>query len=253
MTGQLGPEQTGIIGHGQVDLLVTELGHPHVIMEAKIGLKPENIGKRFDSKFLDGTGTPLVVFEVKYEEYLKNNPAGLAASIITYCVHRGRNNRFPKDGWLRGSVRDVATAILYSRFDAVGHMKGATILGSAISKSAKIIGKRPEATLLKISNELRQEMSKQTWGMAALVLSGAITFHDDVAEHNGIPTMGEIMRGGNVDYVGLLEAWERILDIDFFPIFDTAKTILEMLVLDAAVPIIRLLVSVRDVLASKDF
>ena len=62
----------------------------------------------------------------------------------------------------------------------------------AISAVAGLIEQRPKATLAKISRMLHQPESAQTWGMAALTLSGAIAFHDEAAEPYDIPTMGEL-------------------------------------------------------------
>lgn len=66
------PEQTGELEDGgQIDILILERGWPHVIIECKIGMKPEDVDKRFDNRFTrDGT-VPSIIFEVKYPVKLR--------------------------------------------------------------------------------------------------------------------------------------------------------------------------------------
>ena len=70
------PEQRGVLGKGQIDVLIVETGRPHVILEAKIGMKPEDIRKRFEDTFADGSGSPRLVFEAKYDESLRSLGGG---------------------------------------------------------------------------------------------------------------------------------------------------------------------------------
>ena len=61
------PEQRRVLeGGGQIDVLVMEDGRPHVVIECKVGMMPEDVTKRFDNRFSDTGTSPRIVFEVKY-------------------------------------------------------------------------------------------------------------------------------------------------------------------------------------------
>ena len=135
--------------------------------------------------------------EVKYDESLKElGPESLANSVLKYCIHFSTHERFPQTGWLLDNVREMAIDIQHARASVKNEELEANF-NDAISAVAGLVGQRPKATLQKISDFLHQPESKQTWGMAALTLSGAIAFHDEVAEHNGIQTIGELTVLGN--------------------------------------------------------
>lgn len=244
-------EQRGVLKRAQIDVLVKEDGKPHVILEAKIGDKFENVRKRFEETFIDGSGRPRLVFEVKYDESLKKLGLDkLAKSMLKYCVHFSTEDRFPSKGWLEGGVHDLAIDIQHARasIKETGMEAG---FNEAISAVAGLIAKRPEATLTKISSRLYQPKSEQTWGMATLTLSGAIAFHDDAAEHNGIPTVGQLAAlGSSIDYAGLLDAWKEILAKDYFPIFQVAYDLLESIPAVAATPMLSILYKLYSRMAS---
>ena len=237
------PEQKNKIKGGQIDVFITELGRPHVIVEAKIGDKPEDVEKRFNAEFKDHSGRPRVVVEVKYDESLKElGPKSLANSVLKYCIHFSTHERFPQTGWLLDNVREMAIDIQHARASVKNEELEANF-NDAISAVAGLVGQRPKATLQKISDFLHQPESKQTWGMAALTLSGAIAFHDEAAEHNGIPTIGELTVLGNtgIDYAGLINAWHQILKNDYYPIFKIALDILKSIPVNDASSILSIL------------
>ena len=244
-------EQRGVIKRGQIDVLIKEDGKPHVILEAKVGDKHDDVLNRFNDEFTDGSGRPRLAFEVKYDETLRDlGPNLLAESTLKYCVHFSAEKRFPQAGWLEGSVHDLAIDIQHARA-SIKETDMDADFNEAISTVAGLISKRPEATLTKVSNRLYQPKSQQTWGMAALTLSGAIAFHDDAAEYNGIPTMGQLtVLGGSIDYAGLLDAWKQILAKDYFPIFQVAYDLLESIPAAAAAPMLTALYRIYSRMAS---
>ena len=236
-------ESPNTLDHGTVDLVVEEHGWPIVLIEAKIGMQDEDVGKRFKAKFKDSGRYPRIVFEIKYDKSVEEDITKLTKTPIHYCIHFnafekpkiGLNSgqpitaRFPKDGFLRGSVQDLATAIQYARIGAGGYQDTTEILLNAINDSAKIIGNAEENTRQKISALLLQKESEQTWKMAALIISDAFLFHDHVAEHQNFPTLQRLGVNGGIHLSNLIDTWEKILDINYVPIFDSAKTILEYL------------------------
>ena len=80
-------------------------------------MKPEDAAKRFETKFSDGTGKPRLVFELKYPENIKD-PNELRTAELLYALHRP-TDRFPRDGFLNGNVKELAISIQYARIDDV--------------------------------------------------------------------------------------------------------------------------------------
>ena len=245
------PEQRRVLKGCQVDVLIKEDGKPHTVLEAKIGDKPEDMHKRFEATFIDGSGHPRLVFEVKYDESLRKlGSEGLAGSALKYCVHFSTEDRFPQAGWLKGSVHDLAIDIQHARA-SIKETRMEVGFNEAISAVAGLIEQRPKATLAKISRMLHQPESEQTWGMAALTLSGAIAFHDEAAEPYDIPTMGELsVLGESINYAGLLDAWRQILREDYYPIFQIALEILETLTPSGASQMLSILYKLYSDMAS---
>ena len=232
-------EQTRVMKKpARIDVLVAEDGWPRVIIECKMGMKSEDVDKRFDNRFRDDDTVPGVVFEVKYDASIGSERDLKRTEALSYCVHYDKHTRFPRKGWLTGSVRDLAVAIQYGR-ESVKWTSGADTLSEAITNAAKKIGgvgSRDE-----ISHVMAQEASEQTDAMAALTLSGALMFHDMAAEskpERKIPLLGQIMFGGAPDIAILLEAWRSILKINYYPIFGPAREILARLPSDKAPHII---------------
>ena len=232
-------EQTQVMKKpARIDVLVVEEGWPRVIVECKFWPKPENVAKRFDNRFKDDDTVPSVVFEVKYDPAIRSEHDLQQTDMLRWCVHYDKYTRFPRTGWLTGSVRDLAVAVQYSR-ESAKWLSGVDTLSDAIAKTAEQIGM--VGTRDEISHIMAQEASEQTDAMVALTLSGALMFHDMAAESKPkkkIPLLGKIMFGGAPNIAVLLEAWRAILGIDYYPIFGPAREILANLPADKAPGII---------------
>ena len=108
---------------------------------------------------------------------------------IRYILLREKApSRFPKMGWLRGSIADIAAAIRVEATPVSELKEAAQMLEEGIEKAADIVKvarvKRP-----KIGKEmeacLRQAPSEQTDRMAMLIISNAFVFQSTLA---GIPS-----------------------------------------------------------------
>lgn len=236
------PEQTDELEDGgQIDVLIKERGWPHVIMECKIGKKPEDVDKRFDNTFKDKT-KPGIVFEVKYPEWLRRAGAGkLEDATLWYCVWYDKHTRFPKDGWLEGTAYDLATAVQYSR-EFKGYAEGATKLHDAVMEAASAMNVLSKKIQKSISHIMEQERSIQTHATAALVVAGALRFHDTAAESHDVELIGSMLDSeGYINTAKLVPAWKEILKHDYYPIFSSALQIISELPQDTASNIVRLL------------
>lgn len=83
----------------------------------------------------------------------------------------------------------------------------------------------------KISDELRQENGEQTWRMASAILANAFVFHESLAGGPGnlaaIRSLEELKGDGNLTKSSILAEWKKVLQINYWSIFDIARRILE--------------------------
>jgi hypothetical protein len=84
-----------------------------------------------------------------------------------------------------------------------------------------------------IAAELHQEDGEQTRGMAATILADALVFQETLA--GGAGDLKEIksldqLRGvnGGLSKAAILDEWRKILKVNYWPIFDIARRILEL-------------------------
>ena len=235
-------------GGERPDVLIMEDGLPHVIIEGKIGMKPEDAAKRFGTKFSDGTGKPRLVFELKYPENIKD-PNELRTAELLYALHRP-TDRFPRDGFLNGNVKELAISIQYARIDDVSVRCDPSGLAKKLWNMADVIESISETKLRRITGIIKQPASRQTWGMAALTLSGAFTFHDGAAQVDpDIPLIAGLLQDGTVPQLALLKAWDLILKHDYYPIFSPAREILAEIPVDEARDLINRMIEIRDSIA----
>jgi len=87
---------------------------------------------------------------------------------------------------------------------------------------------RPGTHVLgEMADVLRQEDAEQTTRMAVTIIANALTVHDGVAStHESVPSLSELDQGGSIVREQTLSAWERILEINYWPIFDVARELL---------------------------
>ena len=100
----------------------------------------------------------------------------------------------------------------------------------------------------KICEELRQQDGEQTRRMATTILANALVFHESLARGDGdlydVRTLDELRgKRSGVSKNEMLEDWKRILKVNYWPIFDIARRILEVIPADTARPLLERLVT----------
>jgi hypothetical protein len=113
--------------------------------------------------------------------------------------------------------------------------EAANNLVEGVSEAAGLLselGGKHAGTLQKISQQLRQEDDEQTRRMATTILSNAFVFQEGLAGGPGdlsnVRSLEE-MRGpdGTISKSAVLDEWRRILKVNYWPIFDISRRILE--------------------------
>ena len=147
------------------------------------------------------------------------------------------HSRRPDSGWIRGSVSNLSILVQYASVPPEVIDKAGDQLVAGVSEAAGLLQEMLEGhpgAIHKIGEELRQEDSDQTRGMAATILANAFVFQeylaggpDELASVNSL----EQLRGSNggLTKSAVLAEWRKILAVNYWPIFDIARRILEVI------------------------
>ena len=148
--------------------------------------------------------------------------------------------RFPKKGWLKGSVADIATAIRVGSTPISKINAAADLLEARIEIAAKqletAIAERPSIGE-EIETILFQKSGEQTLRMAMLIITNAFVFQSALA---GKPEMQDVLslkrmlsdNAKRLRYDKVLAGWNVILNVNYRPIFYVAKRHIEAIATD---------------------
>jgi hypothetical protein len=179
----------------------------------------------------------------------------LTASDLDVALFTGESptsfERWPRRGWVKANVTDLSTLIQSATVPPAVIEEAANKLVEGVSGAAVFLEGMAIAhpgAMNKICEELHQQDSEQTRRMAATILANALVFHESLARGEGdlyeVRTLDEL-RGerGGVNKGDTLEDWKRILRVNYWPIFDIARRILEVIPADTSRPLLERLVT----------
>lgn len=159
--------------------------------------------------------------------------------------------RWPQSGWVQGNITDLSILIQSASVPPAVVEEAANKLVDGVNEAAALLqdmAVNHPGAIKKICEDLRQDDGEQTRRMATTILANALVFHESLARGDGdlyeVRTLDE-MRGkrGGVNKGDVLEDWKRILKVDYWPIFDIARRILEVIPADTAHPLLERLVT----------
>ncbi len=245
-------ENTRVIaGHPGLrpDILVTTPGSSPVVVESeympaanveteakdRLGLEVASSGRAIEA-----------AIALRYPEAV-GDAAELGPAIngarLSYCVFTEEadgESRFPRSGWLEGSVEDLADMVRLVSVPQRAVDQATTTLQEGIDRAARLLDDldhtRPGITMA-IARRLGMTNVPQTRRMACAIIANALVFHEHIAGmHAEIKPLAQVCGPGVVNPQGeVLAAWDAILGINYWAIFAIAKDILEQLdSLDAA-------------------
>ena len=151
-----------------------------------------------------------------------------------YCLFsRGRDGsdhvRWPSRGWITGGVDDLASLLESASISERVVAKSLDILEHGISEAAvrlrEATAGRPDVNT-RIAATLCQEDGKQTSRMAMAIIANALTFQTMLAGVYDIRTLDDLRRSGALPKAPVMREWERILQINYWPIFHVAREVL---------------------------
>ena len=163
------------------------------------------------------------------------------ASDIQMAIYTGSDpsahSRWPRCGWILGGVSNLSILVQYASVPPEVIEKAADQLVTGVSEAAGLLKEMLEehpGAIHRIGEELRQADSDQTRRMAATILANAFVFQeylaggqDELASVNSL----EQLQGSNSGLTksAILDEWRKILQVNYWPIFDIARRILEVI------------------------
>ena len=159
--------------------------------------------------------------------------AAAAGATYEYCLFSRTDEtghlRWPRRGWLTGGVDDLATLIENASISERVVSRSLDILEAGIHEAAvrlrSVTVDRPDVNA-SIAEALHQEDGEQTSRMAMAIIANALTFHTMLAGVHGVRTLDALRQGGALPKAPVLREWERILQVNYWPIFHVAMEVL---------------------------
>ena len=175
---------------------------------------------------------------LRYPRRLRNvSETGLAEALadcddLEWCVWtEGPSNvRFPSEGWVRGSLPDLAGAIEILAVSPRNIEMAADRLELGVLHGAALLAEAGTTTQAKVAEFLHQEPGEQTTRMAASIIVNAFLFQIAVASSHGTPGLEETAAASGdperLSKADVLDVWKQILRINYWPVFDIARRLL---------------------------
>ncbi len=155
---------------------------------------------------------------------------------------------FPENGWAQGTVGDIANALHVGAMPTSQLEEAAEEMEKSINKAAYLLEDAivdHPAIAKKIETILHQEVSSkaednteekpnvQTLRMAALIITDAFVFQSSIAgkaEMESVRSLRQLLP--IIDYADVIADWNTILKVNYRPIFEDARNLVEALATD---------------------
>ena len=162
----------------------------------------------------------------RYEYAVLSEPSAGSGSNAT----GGGASRFPATGWLSGGVGDLAGLIEILAVSERAVAASTDVLQTAVRQAAGRLAQDLSQTkpdvLAEIAGDLFQQPGEQTNRMAMAIVANACTFHTTLAGSLGVKDLDALRFEGTLVRGDVLAEWRKILDVNFWPIFQIAIDIL---------------------------
>lgn len=229
------------------DIIIAEANNPPVIIETEF-FPASTVEKDAISRLgecIQTTGRPIlssvaIVIPQVFKQY---NAQELDRKILEskefgISVFTGESKekyiRYPKEGWFKGTALDISILTQAASVPVTIINEAANKLVMGVNESASLLNdiakEHPEAIKI-ICEKLKQHKETQTLKMAMAILANALVFHESLArgpeELSEILSLDELRRpNGKLLKNALLKEWNKILKVNYWPIFNIAKEIL---------------------------
>ena len=237
------------------DILITADDRAPVVIEAEFMPAPEverDAEERLRLEVAGGRRGIEAAIALRYPAGLEDAydlDAELAHAQLSYCVlttpeEDGADfERFPESGWLQGSAADVAELARLVSVPQSTVNAAASALETGIESVVGVLNSMERLAPVaarEIADLLGMSDVPQTRRMACAIMANAMVFHDRIADlHSEILPLNRLWKTDADNPQGRVTgAWDRILEINYWPIFAVARDIVNLLPSHAAARIL---------------
>ncbi len=256
-----------IRGNSELDALVIERGREPVGIEAKFATttNAKNLIEQAETRLVLELETEYHVvgktlsnvMAILYPDRFKTipgkdvNPRLRTADDLQYKLVNTVGDtiaHFPENGWATGTVGDIANALHIGAMPNSHLEAAAEEMEKSINKAAYLledaivdhpaIGTKIETILhqevfSKEKDNTAEKPNVQTLRMAALIITDAFVFQSSLAgktEMESVRSLRQLLP--IIDYADVIEDWNAILKVNYRPIFEDARNLVEALATD---------------------
>ncbi len=232
------------------DILVAEPHTAPVVLETEVlpavSVEDEALSRLREE--LSGSGqTVLSSIAIRLPERLREmqgralKQAIESANDLDFALYTVKNDkentRHPQSGWLSGGVHDLSLLIQSATIPPVLIDEAANILEIGVNQAAGLLDEfatRHSRAIEIIADELQQQDSTQTRRMATTILANAFMFHENLARGPGalagVRSLDELKNVPlGLSKSDILDEWRKILQVNYWPIFDISRRILQVI------------------------
>ena len=248
--GIVSSENTGMLqgSNRRPDILVTESNVSPVVIETEV-LPAATVEQEAASRLgeeLSANGRKILSsIAVRLPLRLRNKSGHAlqaelaAANDLEVALFTGiapaNAKRWPGSGWILSSVADLSILTQSASVPPDLIDQAANHLVEGVSFAAGLlqeVSATNPGAIHKISEQLRQEDGEQTRRMSTTILANAFVFQETLAGGPGdlanVRSIEELRSGADgLTKAVVLAEWRKILKVNYWPIFDIARRILE--------------------------
>ena len=261
-----------IKGNSELDALVIERGREPIGIEAKFATTTNaktlitqaetRLVHELEAEYHTFGKTLNNVMAILYPDRFKTmagrdiNPQLREADDLEYKLVSTLGDtvgHFPKNGWATGTVGDIANALSVGAIPNSQLEQAAEEMELSVNRAANLLEDaivEHQAIGAKIEAILHQEvfskaplpvgaisesrpLNIQTLRMAALIITDAFVFQSSLAgkaEMESVRSLRQLLP--IIDYADVIEDWNAILKVNYRPIFEDARNLVEALATD---------------------
>ncbi|MCH8841750.1 MAG: hypothetical protein IID61_02125, partial [SAR324 cluster bacterium] len=243
---------------GRPDILIEKPDGWPIVIEAEVGnhkQAEDEAQSRLNNHLVASTNTIHTAFALVYPEELRNHQGqalrnAILETTLEYVLFLidadGNTVRFPASGWLSGSVPELAILLHRSSIPSWKVTALADALEKGVNRAEGTFaathpsGSSLGARVAKILGQV-DDNNGQTRRMAMIVVVDALVFHAALAEvemtvHDQqakldcpVKSPSEFRASGTFQPTPLVDEWDKILEVNYWPIFYTAGSIVRIL------------------------
>lgn len=202
---------------GRVVVIETEL-EPALTVEADA---LSRLGMEFDGAAVENVFAVSVPARIRSvsQRYLEER---LSSATLEWQEWRSDGTSGPK---LSGDVSELGRAVSAAAAPGGDLDAAVEILDGGVRRAGSQLGRAPGA-LARVSRIFGADPGVESANMATLMITNAMVFQDRLARDEAYyQPVSAAMRNGRFSSISLIQAWDSILNVDYYPIFSMARDV----------------------------